>query len=48
MKKIKLTKNKFAIVDDEDFKFLSQWKWFLSWNGYAKRNSRVSENKTRK
>jgi hypothetical protein len=27
MKKIKLTKNKFAIVDDTDFKWLNSFKW---------------------
>lgn len=27
MKKIPLTKGQFAIVDDEDFEFLMQWKW---------------------
>lgn len=25
---IPLTKGQFAIVDDEDFEFLSQWKWY--------------------
>ena len=45
MKKIKLTKGKYALVDDADFKFLNRWKWFYSWNGYAKRNSLVNENK---
>ena len=34
MKKIPLTQNKFAIVDDEDYEFLSQWKWYYK-NGYA-------------
>jgi hypothetical protein len=39
MKKIKLTKNKFAIVDDEDFVFLNQWKWCYNENGYATRGT---------
>lgn len=38
MKKVKLTQNKFAIVDDEDFDFINQWKWFLNDNGYAVRS----------
>ena len=36
MKKIPLTQGKFAIVDDEDYEWLMQWKWSYH-NGYARR-----------
>ena len=36
MKVIPLTKGKYAIVDDEDYERLNEWKWHFN-NGYAKR-----------
>ena len=38
MKLILLTQGKSAQVDDEDFEWLSQWKWYYD-EGYAVRNS---------
>jgi hypothetical protein len=42
MKRIELTQNKYAIVDEEDFEYLSQWKWYVSKTGYAHRNTKRS------
>lgn len=41
VKKIPLTRGYFAIVDDDDYDFLMQWKWSYR-DGYAKRSEHVS------
>lgn len=38
MRKIKLTKGKYALVDNEDYEFLNQWKWHFAI--YARRRSK--------
>ena len=45
MKEIKLTKDKFVLVDDEDYEFLNQWKWYTNKKKYtfnAVRNVKIN------
>ncbi len=46
MKTIPLTQGKVAIVDDEDYDYLMQWKWHYD-RGYARRKYRIDGNKTK-
>ena len=41
---IKLTQNRFAIVDSQDFDYLNQFKWQFHSRGYASRCIRAKEN----
>lgn len=45
MKKIPLTKGHFTIVDDQDFGYLNQWKWYFA-HGYAVRTQNNYPNKS--
>lgn len=43
--KISLSQGKFAIVDEDDFENLMQWKWHYTNTGYARRNDKTNNRK---
>lgn len=43
MKQIPLSQGKFALVDDKDYDFLMQWKWYFNRDGYAVRKQAKKE-----
>lgn len=42
MREIPLTRGLIALVDDEDYEWLSQWKWHVDEDNYVKRNVTTS------
>jgi hypothetical protein len=48
MKFIPLTQGKYTKVDDEDYDWLMQWKWFFLNGAYAARHTKGSRNTKRK
>lgn len=36
MKQLSLSQGQFAIVDDKNYEWLNQWKWYASWNKNTK------------
>ena len=42
MKIIELTQGRSTVVDDEDYEFLSQWKWQVTTKGYVYRMFKVN------
>ncbi len=46
MREIQLTRNRVALVDDQDYHFLSQWKWYTTNGGYAQRDFELGGKKS--
>jgi hypothetical protein len=51
VKRILLTQGQFALVDDDMYEWLNQWKWYVSWNKntqsfYAFRAIRIGKVRT--
>ncbi len=49
MREIKLTQNKFALVDDSDFEWLNQWEWYALKDSnmfYAYRHVTINKKQT--
>jgi len=44
MKEIPLTQGQVALVDDDMYAYLNQWKWFCTTRGYAARSEGKSPN----
>jgi hypothetical protein len=42
MKEIKLSRGEITMVDDDDFEWLTQWKWYCDNKGYATRVVKVN------
>lgn len=47
MKEIPLTRGAVAIVDNDDFEYLNQFRWYLNSEGYAVRDKRSGGKRTR-
>ena len=39
MKQIPLTQGKYAIVDDDMFEYINQWKWYANWCTHTKKKN---------